>query len=211
MAAVVCTDRILEAIDAVLSKPDLPGDLQKELGRYKDSHSSDKPGNIPFQTVQKLQERLEDGEKKQYLHELLEGSDVFFPPVETPPRNPELVARLERLKREQENRQYAQMTRDMGKKPGQGALSDFGSEEDGDDDNVSPKEVKVYLMALINFMVSVAAAFTFGYVGSEYAFGASVTLRVMTGIILATMVAMADIYFMAKVVEEEVEKHEKRN
>ncbi|XP_078598304.1 vacuolar ATPase assembly protein VMA12-like isoform X3 [Branchiostoma floridae x Branchiostoma japonicum] len=202
MAAVVCTDRILEAIDAVLSKPDLPGDLQKELGRYKDSHSSDKPGNIPFQTVQKLQERLEDGEKKQYLHELLEGSDVFFPPVETPPRNPELVARLERLKREQENRQYAQMTRDMGKKPGQGALSDFGSEA---------KEVKVYLMALINFMVSVAAAFTFGYVGSEYAFGASVTLRVMTGIILATMVAMADIYFMAKVVEEEVEKHEKRN
>eukprot|EP00058_Branchiostoma_floridae_P026784 XP_002612275.1 hypothetical protein BRAFLDRAFT_104890 [Branchiostoma floridae] len=116
--------------------------------------------------------------------------------------NPELVARLERLKREQENRQYAQMTRDMGKKPGQGALSDFGSEA---------KEVKVYLMALINFMVSVAAAFTFGYVGSEYAFGASVTLRVMTGIILATMVAMADIYFMAKVVEEEVEKHEKRN
>ncbi|XP_035690913.1 transmembrane protein 199-like isoform X2 [Branchiostoma floridae] len=210
MAAVVCTDRILEAIDTVLSQTDLPGDLQKELSRYKDSHSSDKPGNIPFQTVQKLQERLEDGEKKQYLHELLEGSDVFFPPVETPPRNPELVARLERLKREQENRQYAQMTRDMGKKPGQGALSDFGS-EDGDDDNVSPKEVKVYLMALINFMVSVAAAFTFGYVGSEYAFGASVTLRVMTGIILATMVAMADIYFMAKVVEEEVEKHEKRN
>ncbi|XP_019641139.1 PREDICTED: transmembrane protein 199-like [Branchiostoma belcheri] len=100
------------------------------------------------------------------------------------------------------------MTRDMGKKSGQG-LSEFGS-EDGDDD-VSPKEVKVYLMALINFMVSVAAAFTFGYVGSEYAFGASVTLRVMTGIILATMVAMADIYFMAKVVEEEVEKHEKQH
>ncbi|KAI8513122.1 hypothetical protein Bbelb_097610, partial [Branchiostoma belcheri] len=141
------------------------------------------------------------GEKKQYLHELLEGSDVFFPPVETPPRNPQLVARLERLKREQENRQYAQMTRDMGKKSGQG-LSEFGSEA---------KEVKVYLMALINFMVSVAAAFTFGYVGSEYAFGASVTLRVMTGIILATMVAMADIYFMAKVVEEEVEKHEKQH
>ncbi|CAH1233797.1 TMEM199 [Branchiostoma lanceolatum] len=201
MAAVVCTDRILAAIEAVLAQTDLPGDLRKELGRYTDSHTADKPANIPFQTVQKLHGRLEDGEKKQYLHELLEGSDVFFPPVETPPRNPELVARLERLKREQENRQYAQMTRDMGKQPGQGALSDFGSEA---------KEVKVYLMALINFMVSVAAAFTFGYVGSEYAFGASVTLRVMTGIILATMVAMADIYFMAKVVEEEVERHEKQ-
>ncbi|XP_078682061.1 vacuolar ATPase assembly protein VMA12-like isoform X2 [Branchiostoma floridae x Branchiostoma belcheri] len=201
MAAVVCTDRILEAIRAVLSQKDLPEDLRKELSRYRDSQSGKKPGKIPFQTVQKLHERLEDGEKKQYLHELLEGSDVFFPPVETPERNPQLVARLERLKREQENRQYAQMTRDMGKKSGQG-LSEFGSEA---------KEVKVYLMALINFMVSVAAAFTFGYVGSEYAFGASVTLRVMTGIILATMVAMADIYFMAKVVEEEVEKHEKQH
>ncbi|XP_019641079.1 PREDICTED: transmembrane protein 199-like [Branchiostoma belcheri] len=88
MAAVVCTGRILEAIGAVLSQKDLPDDLRKELSRYRDSQSGKKPGKIPFQTVQKLHERLEDGEKKQYLHELLEGSDVFFPPVEMPERAP---------------------------------------------------------------------------------------------------------------------------
>uniref|UniRef100_A0A8C0QN92 Uncharacterized protein n=1 Tax=Chelonoidis abingdonii TaxID=106734 RepID=A0A8C0QN92_CHEAB len=48
-----------------------------------------------------------------YLHELLEGSEIYLPEVEKPPRNPELVARLEKIKAKLANEEYRRITRNI--------------------------------------------------------------------------------------------------
>lgn len=60
-----------------------------------------------------LQKRREDDPKTPYLHELMQGSDVILPKNEYQERNPELEARCQRLRREQEQRMYDQMTKNV--------------------------------------------------------------------------------------------------
>lgn len=48
-----------------------------------------------------------------YLHEALEGSKLILPQNEIIERNPELEARCKRLRREQEDREYSNMTRNV--------------------------------------------------------------------------------------------------
>ena len=53
------------------------------------------------------------------FHELLETCDVVLPEPKFPPRNPELEARVQKLRREQENREYQRMTKNVGGLPQQ--------------------------------------------------------------------------------------------
>jgi len=55
----------------------------------------------------------DDKENKVYLHELLCGSEVLIPQLEIPKRNPELQRRIEALKKEQANREYRRMTKNV--------------------------------------------------------------------------------------------------
>lgn len=48
-----------------------------------------------------------------YLHELVEGSQLILPANEVVERNPELEARCQRLKLEQDEQQYRQMTKNV--------------------------------------------------------------------------------------------------
>lgn len=48
-----------------------------------------------------------------YLHELLEGSDILLPENEVIKRNPQLEARCVRLRKEQSNRVYRSMTKNV--------------------------------------------------------------------------------------------------
>lgn len=60
-----------------------------------------------------LIERRRNGAETVYLHELLEGSKLILPKNEIIERNPELEARCQRLKREQDERSYQTMTRNV--------------------------------------------------------------------------------------------------
>lgn len=55
---------------------------------------------------------------KVYLHELIKGSDVELPsPPPDPPRNPVLEARIQRLRKEQERKQYEKMVQNVSQNP----------------------------------------------------------------------------------------------
>lgn len=51
--------------------------------------------------------------EKVYLHELMEGSEMILPPNEQIPRNPEVEKRCEKLRIEQENERYRNMTKNV--------------------------------------------------------------------------------------------------
>jgi len=48
-----------------------------------------------------------------FLHELIESCELILPENELKPRNPELEARCQRLREEQQNREYQKMTKNV--------------------------------------------------------------------------------------------------
>lgn len=48
-----------------------------------------------------------------YLHHLIQSSEMVLPENEVKPRNPELEARCQRLRAEQQNREYHKMTKNV--------------------------------------------------------------------------------------------------
>uniref|UniRef100_A0A672SRG0 Transmembrane protein 199-like n=1 Tax=Sinocyclocheilus grahami TaxID=75366 RepID=A0A672SRG0_SINGR len=68
---------------------------------------------IPFKTVRKLHKLLQENGHPVYLHELFEDSTLHLPEVITPPRNPQLVARLEKIKAKLANEEYKRITRNV--------------------------------------------------------------------------------------------------
>lgn len=60
-----------------------------------------------------INENNKNSQEKVYLHELLEGSEIILPKNKEVPRNPELESRCQKLKAEQENKVYNDMTKNV--------------------------------------------------------------------------------------------------
>ena len=204
---VILTERIRDAIEEVFSLDFGADVLKNELQRWRRSeanfnveHASNEHSthvkevidgndpNIPFSTVKKVFETLNKAGKVIYLNELMEGSAVYFEPVKEPKKSPELVARLEKLQAKQDQLRYRTMVKNVDKEL---------LYKDKRERAFEVRSTSRQLSSVINFIFSVAGTFAFGYVCSQYAF-TYVGLRVMFGILLASLVALAELYFMAK-------------
>jgi hypothetical protein len=52
-------------------------------------------------------------DKTRHFHEIMSGCEMVLPQPKFPPRNPELEARVQRLRKEQEDREYKRMTQNV--------------------------------------------------------------------------------------------------
>ncbi|KAM7088182.1 transmembrane protein 199 isoform 3-T3 [Ciconia maguari] len=100
----------------------LPAGLRAELEAALASEGA----VVPFSLLRRLHAALREAGSPLYLHELLEGSEIDLPEVPVPPRNPELVARLERIKAKLANEEYRRMTRNITGQEMNGTLAEFG-------------------------------------------------------------------------------------
>ncbi|PVD31462.1 hypothetical protein C0Q70_06874 [Pomacea canaliculata] len=91
---------------------------------------------------------------------MLADSDLVLPGVKLPPRDPELEARIQRLKALEANREYQRMTQNVDVS----RHEEITFRED-------VKSMNRQLIAVFNFLVTVGGAFAFGYKGVEVAFG----------------------------------------
>lgn len=125
------------------------------------------------------------------FHQLLKKCDITLPMPIYPPRSPELENRIQRLKAEEEHRKYNEMTKDVNRKQiNSSENTSFASQM---------KEVDRYLIVIFQFVMSVATAFTFGYLAPYYLYGRSdVGFRLLLGIVFGFIVAIADLYFVIK-------------
>ena len=203
---VIFTERIRDAIEEVFRLDFAADVLKNELQRWRRSeansnehvsnqHSThvkevinENDANIPFITVKKVFETLNKAGKVIYLNELMEGSAVYFEPIEEPKKSPELVARLEKLHAKQDQLRYRAMVKNVDKEL---LYKDKGERA------FEVRSTSRQLSTVMNFIFSVGGTFVFGYVCSQYAF-TYIGLRVMFGILLASLVALAELYFMAK-------------
>lgn len=129
------------------------------------------------------------------LHELLMGSEILLPqPVEIP-RNSELEARIQRLKLEQQERDYRAMTKNV---------DNMRVKQPEDTIAYQMKQINRQLIAVLQFVFSVAAGFAFGFLGVELIVGRlDVGFRLLLGVICALVIALAEMYFLAKKLAED--------
>ncbi|XP_055652757.1 transmembrane protein 199 isoform X4 [Falco peregrinus] len=169
----------------------LPAGLQAELEAALASQGA----LVPFSLLRRLHTALREAGYPLYLHELLEGCEIDLPEVLVPPRNPELVARLERIKAKLANEEYRRMTRNV---TGQmnGTLAEFGRQV---------RSVKAVVITIFNFIVTVVTAFACTYLGSQYVF-AETAARVLSAVIVASVVGLAELYVMVQTLEGDLGK-----
>lgn len=71
------------------------------------------------------------------------------------------------------------------------------------------KQINRQLIAVAQFIFSVAAGFAFGFIGIELIVGnLDFGFRLLLGIICSLVIALAEIYFLAKKLNEEIEEAE---
>ncbi|KAI3418766.1 hypothetical protein GPALN_007870 [Globodera pallida] len=105
---------------------------------------------------------------------------------------------LEQLRERQETLKYAEITKSVDasrtKRP---LMQDFGKEM---------RQVNRQLVAVINTLITVGGSFAFGFFGVEFAYPQlrlDVATRMLLGLVLATLVFFADLYFLVKGMEME--------
>lgn len=131
---------------------------------------------------------------KIYLHQLLEGCQIKLPENEIIERNPELEARCEKLRQQQQNQEYMKMTKNVD-----AALKNYPE----DTIAYQMKTLNKQIIAVFQFVLSVVAGFAFGFLGLEWIIGGlDFGLRLLLGIMIALVIALAEIYFLAKKLNE---------
>uniref|UniRef100_A0A8D2DQR8 Transmembrane protein 199 n=1 Tax=Sciurus vulgaris TaxID=55149 RepID=A0A8D2DQR8_SCIVU len=176
----------------------LRAELEAALGKkLTDGDSPSGPQRlVSFRLIRDLHQHLRERDSTLYLHELLEGSEIYLPKVVKPPRNPELVARLEKIKIQLANEEYKRITRNVTCQDSRhgGTLSDLGKQV---------RSVKALVITIFNFIVTVAAAFVCTYLGSQYIF-TEMASRVLAALIVASVVGLAELYVMVRAMEGEL-------
>ncbi|KAM8706535.1 hypothetical protein ACLKA7_010750 [Drosophila subpalustris] len=129
-----------------------------------------------------------------FLHELIESCELILPENELKPRNPELEARCQRLREEQQNRAYQKMTKNVD-----------ATLKNHPEDTIAYqlKSINKQIIAVAQFIFSVAAGFTFGFFGVNLMVGPlPFGFRILLGVIVALIIALAEMYFLAKKLHE---------
>jgi len=142
------------------------------------------------------------GISTEFLHELLEGSKLILPKNEIIERDPVLEARCQRLKREQEERRYHAMTKNVDT-----------NRRHAPDDTIGYqlKQMNRELIGVAQFIFSVLAGFAFGFIGVELIVGdLDFGFRLLLGITCALVIAIAEIYFLAKKLNDDLDYAEKQ-
>ncbi|KAL5015669.1 hypothetical protein ScPMuIL_005258 [Solemya velum] len=178
---VLLTVPIIKYIDRALEDNSLSKNVREELELF--SKKFPVVQSIPFRLVRTVYHCLNNdvcpGGKKVHLHEMIEGSDLVLPKTEVPPRNPELEARVQKLTAELQNKHYREITKDV----------DF------------MRAMNIQMWTVFNFIVTVGGSFAFGYKATQYALegqGDTFPAQLITGLVLATLVFFADLYFLVR-------------
>ncbi|XP_050555068.1 uncharacterized protein LOC118273197 [Spodoptera frugiperda] len=147
--------------------------------------------------LQKQRKAKSDGDKDvPYLHVLLEGSSVKTPENQVLPRDPVLEARCVKLRAQQEAREYRKMTK---------GVDNVRMKFPEDSISYQLKQMNRQLIAIGQFIISIFAGFLFGFRGVEWLVGnLDFGFRLLLGVMCALVIALAEIYFLAKKLNEEL-------
>ncbi|XP_072945640.1 uncharacterized protein [Epargyreus clarus] len=144
-----------------------------------------------------ISKRKKQGEENvPFLHELFQGTDIVMPENKIIKRNPVLEARCVKLRAQQEAREYRKMTK---------GVDNVRMRFPEDSISYQLKQLNRQLIAIAQFILSIFAGFLFGFRGIEWMIGnLDFGVRLLLGVMCALIIALAEIYFLAKKLNEEL-------
>eukprot|EP00282_Hemiselmis_andersenii_P011653 CAMPEP_0114141636 /NCGR_PEP_ID=MMETSP0043_2-20121206/18016_1 /TAXON_ID=464988 /ORGANISM="Hemiselmis andersenii, Strain CCMP644" /LENGTH=194 /DNA_ID=CAMNT_0001235795 /DNA_START=151 /DNA_END=735 /DNA_ORIENTATION=- len=167
----VATQRLKEAV-AEAMETDLPEEEKALLMLHGPMAQA-----YPLEVVELLCKRLAS---RPFLHEILSGSSIATPPPLPRKTNPENQKRLAKIKRDLEEREYAEMVKDVRR-------SEIAAEEVG--------EVQTYKAQLgegMSIIFSKATAFAIGYYASRTIHGIDRIHNIICGLVGLIVGLMVD-------------------
>lgn len=132
-------------------------------------------------------------EKKRSVYKYIRVNDIVLPAPQMLPRNPELQARIEKLKLIAAEQEYRTMTKNVDT-----------SRVKQPEDTISSqlREMNRQLIAVLQVIVSISAGFAFGFNGVEYIVGRlSEQTRIFLGLSCAGIIMIAEMYFLIKKID----------
>ncbi|KAJ8736517.1 hypothetical protein PYW08_007173 [Mythimna loreyi] len=193
-----------EKKDSNLVDPDENSISKKDLN--KDDAKEEEENTLHLTTadidwlytyLQQQRKINEHGDKNvPYLHALLEGASIKIPENQVLKRNPILEARCVKLRSQQESREYRKMTK---------SVDNVRIRFPEDSIAYQLKQMNRQLIAIAQFIISIFAGFLFGFRGVEWMVGnIDFGFRLLLGVMCALVIALAEIYFLAKKLNEEL-------
>ncbi|KAJ1744307.1 hypothetical protein LPJ78_000399 [Coemansia sp. RSA 989] len=99
-----CIQEAYELLRTQLSKAQLKQSKLASLSQIQQSKT------IPLSSIKLLSRKLQENGQDIWIHQLLQGSQLYVEPPKPKPRNPELKARLDKIKQELDELEYQRMT-----------------------------------------------------------------------------------------------------
>ncbi|MPC15532.1 transmembrane protein 199-like [Portunus trituberculatus] len=193
--SIIPSPRFKEILFEFKEGEDTPKSIREKLVAEEDS---DKEMSLTTEEVEWCHTKIRECNKSERIHELLSESRIILPKYEPPPRSPELEARVQRLRFEQENQEYRNMTRSVDASY---QRENLGLGEIGKD----IRTVNQHIISGMQYLLSVVGTFFAIFIGvgmvtPDYG------VRALAATIAAVAVGLAELFF---IIREDVKKENK--
>lgn len=165
---------------------DTPKSIKEKLAREE----NEKELRLTTEEIEWCHTKIREDCRPERIHELLTESQIVLPKYEPPPRNPELEERIQRLRFEQENREYKNMTKSVDATY---MKENLGLGEIGKD----IRTVNQHIISGMQYLLSVVGTFfaifiLVGMVTSDYG------VRALVALVSAIIVGLAELFFIIR-------------
>ncbi|KAL7312767.1 hypothetical protein PS15m_008494 [Mucor circinelloides] len=179
------TETIQTAVKKALAKPEFSEKYKEEAEKISNLESvSKEPYPVSTDLVEYVAKLLDV-----YFHELIVGSGLYFAPKEVVPQDPKFLAYLDKLRAEQQERDYNKMVSNV-----------ITSEDQKFNLGIKPdelKEVKSHIATIFNILFSMVAVYVAVFKVSQSMFN-DLGLQVLTGLAGAFFIGTVEVILYAK-------------
>lgn len=197
--SIIPSERFKQILFEFKENKDTPKSIKQKLA----TEDTEKELRLTTDEVEWCHSKIRENSRPERIHELLTESQIVLPKYEPPPRNPELEARIQRLRFEQENREYRNMTKSVDATY---QRENLGLGEIGKD----IRTVNQHIISGMQYLLSVVGTFfaifiAVGMATPDYG------VRALVASISAVIVGLAELFFIIRDdvrKENEIKKNE---
>lgn len=185
---IIPSKRFIQVLQELKNAFGVPQSIQQKISADDTTESCEI--KLTTQEIKWCHDKMRERGIPERVHELLAESQIILPRYEPPPRNPELEARVQKLRFEQENREYQDMVKSVDKGNYTGGM-EIG--EIGKDLRTVNRHIVSGLQYLMSIIGSFFAVFIgLGMVTQDYG------VRALVATIAALIVGLAEMYFIIR-------------
>lgn len=185
---IIPSKRFVQILQQLQNSIGVPNSIKVKL--TDDGDFTDCKIHLTTQEIKWCHSKMRECGISERVHELLAESEIVLPKYEPPPRNPELEARIQRLRFEQENREYKNMTKSIDP-------SHFQDSNNVGDIGKELRSVNRQIISGMQYLLSLVGTFFAVFIGMGLA-TPDYGVRALIATISAVVVGIAEMFFIIR-------------